>query len=223
MNGWLEPPPQRPRQMGCIGKGCLILSGFIFFLLLACAIGIFFGMKRHSAVLHSVMLARRANIIAAEPSPVPPFEATRENIEQTRAKCQAFRDVPADVTAELSLTADDLNNLIAADHQLRGKIFVSMENNQLRVQTSLPLREYIRPNDYYLNGEIVWQSDGPHPFDAPPLRSVTVNGQPLPSEALDWKFRGRPLRDYLTEYKKRAAIDAAEVRDGKLILSREGR
>jgi len=71
MNTWLEGPPAREkREMGCLGKGCLILTCFIIFLIIAGAIGLYFGYKTHSAELHRVLWAKKTHVRSQEPSPV---------------------------------------------------------------------------------------------------------------------------------------------------------
>ena len=48
-----------------------------------------------------------------------------------------------DQPAHIELTADDLNNLIAENRHARGKAFVAIEGNRLRIQTSVPLNEFV--------------------------------------------------------------------------------
>jgi hypothetical protein len=45
-----------------------------------------------------------------------------------------------------------------------------------------------------------------------------VNGQQIPSDLLNWKYRSRRLRDYVADYRDDFNIGSIEVRDGKLIL-----
>jgi len=60
MNTWIEgPPPREKRGMGCVGKGCLILACFIVFLIIAGAIGVYFGTRTYSALLHAIRNERR--------------------------------------------------------------------------------------------------------------------------------------------------------------------
>src|SRR6266566_4157789 len=175
MNTWIEgPPPREKRGMGCVGKGCLILACFIVFLMIAGAIDLYFGMRTHSAVVNSVVWAKKAHVLSQEPSPVPQFETTEQNINATRRKWEDFakkntRNQPAhiepsiepgadDLTrnqpAFIELTADDLNNLIARNRHLRDKAFVTIEDNRLRIRMSVPVGEYVRDGNYYLNGDI---------------------------------------------------------------------
>ena len=142
MSTWLEPPPPPYRRgMGCFGKGCLILCCFIFFLLLAGAVGVYVGMKHYSALGHSFLWARKTHVLAEEPSPVPQFDTTDENISAAKQKWEDFENT-RDQPAHIELTADDLNNLIAKNRHARGKAFVAIEGNRLRIQTSVPLGEF---------------------------------------------------------------------------------
>ncbi len=207
--------------MGCLGKGCLILSGLILFLLIAGAVGIYYGFKTHSAVVHGLAWAQNAHVLSAEPSPVPQFETTEENMQAAARKWNDFETASrTHEPARVELTADDLNNLIARNRHARGKAFVSIENNRLHVQTSVPLGEYIGRNGYYMNGDIVVQTDGPRSLDHPPFNSITVNGRPLPPDLLGWKYRSRPLSDYVAEYQGNVNANTFEIRDGKLILNK---
>lgn len=223
MAGYIEPPPPLPpaRGMGCLGKGCLILSLFILFLIIACAIGLFLGLRTNSALVHGIFWAEKTHLLATEASPVPKFETREENMEESERKWRDFeRASHADQPARVELTADDLNNFIARNRRLRGNAFASIEDNRLHLQMSLPLGEYLGRNGYFLNGDVVVQTDGPSSVEHPPFNSVTINGQPLPSDALNWKFRSRSVSDYAARYRMKA--NTFQIRDGKIILERSG-
>jgi hypothetical protein len=220
MNTWIEgPSPREKRGMGCLGKGCLILTCFIIFLIIAGAIGLYFGFKTNSAVLRSVLWAKKTHVLSQEPSPVPQFETTEENVRTAKQKWEDFEST-RDQPAHIELTADDLNNLIANNRHARGKVFVAIEGNRLRIQTSVPLGEYVSGGRYYLNGDIVVRSDGPQTLESPRLSSITINNEPIPADVLDWKYRSRPLREYLGEYRTIYGQGTIEIRDGKVIIDR---
>jgi hypothetical protein len=115
-----------------------------------------------------------------------------------------------------------LNNLIAKNRHARSKAFVAIEGNRLHIQTSVPLGEYVGRGRYYLNGDIVIVSDGPQSLENPRLSSITINNEPVPSDVLEWKYRDRPLRDYLREFRTTYGGGSIEIRDGKLIIDRRG-
>ena len=118
--------------MGCVGKGCLILACFIVFLIIAGAIGLYFGTQTYSALLHGLSWANKTHVLAQEPSPVPQFETTDENVAAAERKWKDFRNA-RDQPAHIELTADDLNNLIAENRRARGKAFATIEGNRLRI------------------------------------------------------------------------------------------
>src|SRR5437588_6974363 len=96
MNTWIEGPPRREKRgMGCVGKGCLILACFIVFLMIAGAIGVYFGTRTYSALLHGFSWANKTHVLAQEPSPVPQFETTEENVrsEEHTSELQSHSDL----------------------------------------------------------------------------------------------------------------------------------
>jgi hypothetical protein len=207
--------------MGCFSKGCLILSIFVLFLIVAGAIGMYFGLKKNSAILRGFYWAQSTNMLASEASPVPQFETTEENIAASERKWKDFeRASHAGQPAHVELTSNDLNNFIAKNRHLRGKVFVAVENKRMHVQASIPLKEYLRRDGYYINGDVVIQTDGSSSLDHPPLSSITVNGRALPNDLLNWKLHSRSLSDYARRHKDQ--VDTFEIRDGKVILDKSG-
>lgn len=220
MSTWIEPPPQKS-GLGCVGKGCLIIIAFVVFLMIAAGVGLFWGFKTHSALVRGMYWARKIQVISEEPVLVPKFETTSENVAAAKRKWDAFAD--ADGPAHVELSADDLNNLAAGDDDLRDRVFASIDGNRLHVQASLPLAKYVQRSPYFLNGDIEVQLDGKQSLDHPHFTSLTVNKQAAPSDFLDWKYRGKTLRDYAGEWKENDGAWKAEIRDGLLIFDKTSR
>lgn len=218
MNGWVEAPPPR-RGLGCFARGCLILVVFAIVLALACLGGLYWGLQRHSAIAHGIYWLAKTHSISEAPAAVPKFAASDEQIRATQERWQDFKQkTRAGQPAEIELTADDLNGLIAANWDARWKTFVSIEGNQLRLQMSLPLGEFFGRSGYYFNGDIVIQSNGAESLAAPQLNRIVVNNEPVPKGLLDWKYHSRRLREHLAEYRDSYNVGTVEIRDGKLIL-----
>ena len=219
MNTWIEPPPPQRKGMGCFARGCLILLVFAFVLILACCAGLYWGYRHHSAVVRGVYWLTKTHAISNSPSPVPEYAASDAEIQTVKERWQDFKKAVSErQPAEIELTANDINSLIAGHRQARGKVFVSIEENRLHVQTSVPLNEFVGQGGYYLNGDIIVQSDAAASFASSRVGGITVNGQPVPRDFLDWKYRSRPLRDYLAEYTNAYDVSAIQIRDGKVIL-----
>src|SRR5436190_20536487 len=154
MNTWVEAPP-RQKGLGCFARGCLILLVFAIVLAIACFAGVYWGFQRHSAIVHGIYWLTKTHSLAAEQVPVPEFNGSDTQIQSVRERWQDFEQkTRAGQAAEIELTADDINTFILTNRDVRGKVFVSIEGDQLRLQTSIPFGELIGRRGYYFNGDI---------------------------------------------------------------------
>jgi hypothetical protein len=217
MNGWVEAPPPK-RGLGCFARGCLILVIFGIVLAIACVAGLYWGFQRHSAIVHGVYWLAKTHSLAETPAPVPEFTASEEQIQRVQERWRDFEQkIRAGQQAEIELTADDVNSLIAGHRDARWKAFVSIEENRLRLQTSIWLGEFLGQSGYF-NGDIMIQLNGAESLEHPQLNRIVVNSKPVPRDLLNWRYRSRRLRDYIAEYRNSHDIGTIEIRDGKLIL-----
>src|SRR5881398_249067 len=218
MNTWVEAPPRR-KGLGCLARGCLILLVFAIVLVVACFAGMYWGLHRHSALFYGSYWLAKTRSIAEAPAPVPEFSASDQQIQRVRERWQDFEQkTRAGQPAEIELSADDINALIATSDDLRGKVFASIEGNRLRLQASVPLGEFLGRPGYSFNGDITVEFKGAESLENPQLNRIVVNGKQMPSDLLKWKYRSRRLHDYLSDYRNIHGIGTIEVRDGKVIL-----
>jgi len=218
MNGWVDAPPPR-RGLGCFGRGCLILVVFAIVLAIACLAGMYWGFQRHSAILHGIYWFTKAQALAQKPVPIPEFTAADAQIQSVHERCEDFEQkARAGQPAELELTPDDINTLIVTNQDTRDKIFISIDGARLRCQASVPLGELVGRSGYYFNGDIAVELKSAELLDNPQLNQIIVNGEPVPRDLLNWKYRSKRLRDYLVDYRNDSGVGTIEIRDGKLIL-----
>jgi hypothetical protein len=218
MNGWVDAPPPR-RGLGCFGRGCLIFVVFAIVLAIACLAGMYWGFQRHSAILHGIYWLTKAQAIAQKPVPIPEFTASDTQIQSVHERCEDFEQkARAGQPVELELTPDDINTLIATNQETRGKVFVSIDGDRLRCQASVPLGELMGRSGYYFNGDIAVELKSAESLENPQLNRIIVNGEPVPHDLFNWKYRSKPLRDYLADYRNDSGVGTIEIRDGKLIL-----
>ena len=218
MNTWVEAPPRR-KGMGCFARGCLILFVFAIVLAIACFAGMYWGLHRHSALFYGSYWLAKTRSIAQAPTPVPEFSASDQQIQSFRERWQDFEQkTRAGQPAEIELSEDDINSLIATSEDLRGKVFASVESNQLRLQASVPIGGFLGRPGYYFNGDVIIVLNGAQPLDNPQFSRITINGEQVPSDFLNWKYRSRHLREYLADQRNAYDIGTMEIRDGKVIL-----
>ena len=112
-------------------------------------------------------------------------DSSDEQIQALQERREDFEQkIRAGQPAEIELTADDINCLIAMRRAARWKAFVSMEENRLRLQMSVPLGEFFGWSRYYFNGDITIQTNGAVSLEprklSGQLNTVLVNNEPVP-------------------------------------------
>jgi hypothetical protein len=218
MNTWVEAPPRR-KGLGCFARGCLILLVFAIVLAIACFAGMYWGLHRNSALFYGSYWLAKTRSFAEAPTPVPEFSASEQQVQSFQERWQDFEQkARAGQPAEIELSGEDINSLIETSEEMRGKVFASIESNQLRFQASLPIGGFLGRPGYYFNGDVIMVLNGAQPLDNPQFSRITINGEQVPSDFLNWKYRSRYLREYLTDQRNTYDIGTIEVRDGKVIL-----
>ena len=218
MNTWVEAPP-RKKGLGCLTRGCLPLLIFAIVLAIACFAGMYWGLHRHSALFYGSYWMAKTRSIAEAPASVPEFNASDQQIQLVQERWQDFEQkTRAGQSAEIELSADDINALIATSEDLRGKVFVSIDRDQLRLQASVPIGQFFGRPGYYFNGDVIIELEGAQSLDGPRLRRITINGEQVPTDFLNWKYRSRQLSEYLADQSNAYEIGTVEIRDGKVIL-----
>ena len=217
MNSWVDAPPRK--GLGCFARGCLIILAFAIVLAIACFAGMYWGLHRHSALFYGSYWLAKTHSLGEAPSPIPKFSAPEWQTRGIRERWQDFEQkTRAAQPAEIELSADDINSLIAANDDVRGKVFASVEGNQLRLQASVPIGGFLGRPGYHFNGDVIIELNGRQPFDNPQFSRITVNGEQAPTDFLNWKYRSRQLREYLADQQNVYEIGTIEIRDGKVIL-----
>src|SRR6266481_1002413 len=177
MNTWVEAPPRR-KGLGCFAKGCLIILVFAIVLAIACFAGMYWGLHRNSALFYGSYWLAKTRSIAEAPMPVPEFSASDQQIQSVRERWQDFEQkTRAGQPAEIELSGDDINSLIATNDDVRRKVFASVEGNQLRLQASVPIGGLLSRPGYHFNGDVVIELNGAQPLDNPQFSRIAINGE----------------------------------------------
>jgi hypothetical protein len=166
----------------------------------------------------SYWMAKTGSLAEAQ-TPVPEFNPSNQQIQLVQERWQDFEQkTRAGQSAEIELSADDINALIATSDDVHGKVFVSIDRNQLRLQVSVPIGKFFGRLGYYFNGDVIIELEGAQSLDGPRISRITVNGEQVPTDFLNWKYSSRQLREYLAEQGNAYEIGTVEIRDGKVIL-----
>lgn len=204
------------QRRGCLYYGCLAGSALLMVVLVAALLGLLYFKKALNEFTDT------------RPAPLPPARVSPAQLDQLQRRIEAFEQTvrahrPA---APLALSADDLNALIATDpnlEALKGKLYLTIETNQLKGQLCVPLSGAgleLFPGRY-LNGSATFGlalSNGALRLNA---RSVRVRGKALPGLFLK-RIRKQNLAQRLNADPRVAnALDRLQdlqVKDGQLLF-----
>ena len=214
---WFEPPPKQRKGIGCFGKGCLIL--IVSLLVLA---AVFFGVGYVSV---------RYAVTASAPRELPTVVTSETEERAVRQRWENFKSASRDRAAateavdaaqartppRIEFSASDINQLIAANRNSRGKAFVSIENNVGHVQVSIPL-EKVGFSGRYLNGNF----DVTASPDGDPWRihvtKTSLSGVDVPEKMLNLLSGARSLRSYMDQYAGEYDVSKVYIIDNKAVL-----
>ncbi|MEP6709020.1 MAG: hypothetical protein ABJB32_02670 [Verrucomicrobiota bacterium] len=221
---WFEPPPAQKKGIGCFGKGCLIL--LISLLLLA---ALFFGVGYVSV---------RYALTASAPRELPPIVTSETEEKAVQQRWENFTSTTRDrepatevvdaapartdatqarMPPRIEFSASDINQLIAANRNSRGKAFVSIENNVGHVQISIPLEKVGFPGRY-LNGDFdVTASPDGDPWKIR-VTNTSLGGIDVPERMLNLLLGAHSLRSYIDQYAGEYAVSKVYVIDNKAVL-----
>ena len=206
-----------PRQRGCFFYGCII--AIVLTVLAAIFVGIllFVGYR---------YLGQKVQEYTADaPEKLPALEMSDNDRSAVKDRWDAFRKaVEAGTASEpLVLSSDDLNALIEQNPELKGKIYVKVEGDEVKGQVSIPLDALPLPmfKGRYLNGKAQIKASL---FDGElivHLEQIEVKGKPFPPEFMS-ELRKQNLAKDAAKDKDTSAmlrkLESLEIKDGKIIL-----
>jgi hypothetical protein len=165
-------------------------------------------------------------------APIRRVELPPERLEEIQARVQRFQkalDQPEE-QAELSLSAEEINALIAGDpglKEMRDHLFVRIEDGRMAGDVSVPLEDMgpLKLKGRYLHGQATFRVSLTNQNLWVSMEQVEVNGKTLPSvlqkelakQNLAQDARQNPDAQEILE-----KLDSIQVEDDRLILRTRG-
>jgi hypothetical protein len=208
----------RPRQRGCFFYGCVIASILTVLLIIALALLAYWAFRTANRYLEQYT--------STTPRELPKVQLTEEQRQDVIDRFKAFRQAVNDGTATepLVLTGDDLNALVEEEPQLRGRVHLTIEGDEVKGQVSIPLTVFLDTSltqGRYLNGEAKFRASLADGVLIVTLDSLEVNGKSPPEKFMEG-FRNQNLaKDAYKDPKNAEMIrrfESLQIKDGKIIL-----
>ena len=200
MSNEINPPKKR----GCLFYGCLSLTVIALLVIVVGIIGYF--------VIKNVTTGWIRDYTETTPAQIEKVEYTRAQTDAMQTRLATFMQALDGGTnlVEFILTADDLNALISTQRELKDKLFVRIDGDQVRGEISMPLNDLgpFKLSGRYLNATATFKIVLANGALDVRLQDAQVKGRPLPSMILS-EFKKNNLA---LEYQKdpRAAADLAK-------------
>ena len=105
------------------------------------------------------------------------LKGLHQQVESLKTAIEEKR--PAD---SLVLTADDINAMIAQEEELRGKVFVRIDEGQVSGDLSIPLDEFPGMSGRYFNGSITMNVSLQDGVLVVTVDDASVNGESVPEQ-----------------------------------------
>jgi len=235
-NGVAIPPAAGEPRKGCLGKACLSFVALAVLFAVALVGGGWWALLHfrdtYSATEPLALPTPPAIEPSAEPTPnVPPPEPVAPTAmpappsrrvtdgRPLEARWKAFEKAgKRGQPAQIELTAAEINALVNNSAKLRGMAYVAVENNEARLQFSVPLDRILMMEGRYLNGAatLVASPDG----DPRKIRvsNIVVGNQAVADSVMDqgW-FGGASVRYWMNRWLDEQSVTRLEVRDNVVI------
>ena len=214
-----DQPPKARR--GCFFYGCITGLVLLVLLLGGLLIGVHYAKKAISGLVNEYT--------DTQPMVLPTVQMSQAEIDKLKQRWQAFEEAvrAQRPTAPLVLTADEVNALIASgpDKQsLKGKVYVSFDDDRVKGELSLPLQEigWKMVKGRYLNGSGIFNVSLQHGVFSVAPQTIEVKGKAVPDLYMQ-AIRNQNFAAALTNQPNATALmqglQDIQVKDGKLIVA----
>jgi len=218
-----------PKKRGCLFYGCLTLTILAVLVVVMGLVGFFVvrGMYNRAVNEYTSTTPQAIESVAYTPAELDALQARMKQFQKALDQGKAGE--------ELVLNAKDLNILIAEEptvKDLKGKLFVMIEDDRIKGKVSIPLRDigWFKLSGRYLNGLAAFRVALEGGKLDVRLEEVEVNGKPLQNSRLlgpiVTEMKNKNLaEDYQRDTRQSDNIrkfDTIQIKDGKVILKTKG-
>lgn len=125
--------------------------------------------------------------------------------------------------ARIELSAGEINGLLAAGRNTRGKASVSIQDNVGRVQVSIPIKNVFMMDGRYFNSEASIQASPDGDPKKVRISNISISGQSVPDNAIDQSLFGWPsIRTMLNQWLDEHQISTFTIQDNRAIGETRG-
>ncbi len=161
---------------GCLLGGCFGVLGLGFLLVVGGGIGIYYYAK-----------GQLVKYTAEAPRELPKVEYTEKELQDLSGRFESFqKSIQEQKTPDkLILTADEINGLIGQDENLKGRVFVKINEGKVSADVSFPADMVPGGKGRYFNGSVSANVSMENGVLIVTIADAEVNGESLPEMVLE--------------------------------------
>ena len=159
------------------------------------------------------------------PSELPKVEYTEEQLNELNARIESFQQALEEdqqpESDELVLTAEEINALINANEDLRGRAFVTIEDGRVGGELSVPTDAIPGAKGRYFNAKGTFDVSLAGGGLMVTLEEATVKGEPVPEEFMEGIRRENLAKEANNDpdtAKTLSRFESLEISGDKIIL-----
>jgi len=212
------PDDQQPEQKRSSGSSCLLYGCLIAFLAMVVLVvgGGFLGYR--------FLRGQLEQYTDDAPAELPMIELTDEEIEEIQGRIDSFQETleKGDTPEDLILTADELNALISKNEDLKGRVFITIQEGQVSGDVSIPTEFIPGGTGRYFNASATFDvslSDG---VLIVTLAAAEVKGEPVTQDIIQAMSSENLARDVYNDPEVAAILrrfESLTIDDEQIILS----
>ena len=204
--------PVKKSSFGCCLWGCLTMFVLVVLTTIAAGVGGYWWLS--STV---------EKYTSATPEPLPQVEIAPEQLTELQTRVDSFQESvkTGEASEQLILTADELNALIQRDENLKGKVYVVIENGQVSGRISIPADMVPGGKGRYFNAAATFNVRLENGVLIVTCADVAVKGEQLPSAFIEGLSKENLAKDVYKDPEMAellGRIERLEIVDDKIII-----
>ncbi|WP_430454258.1 hypothetical protein [Rhodopirellula europaea] len=229
--------PTKKSGWGCFIWGCLGTLTIAIVLMVASMFGVYY-----------FVTGQVEKYTDTRPADVPVVDWDQERLDELQARIDAFSErvkgnsqdadatteeeddasettdelpVLAEAPRELRLTSEEINALISSNEDLRGKVFVRIEDGRLYGQVTLPTDQIPGGKGRYFNADAEFEVSMDNGVLVVRLTSASVKGEPIPETFMEGFSQQNLAKDAYDDVETAEMLrkfDKIEVVDDTIVL-----
>lgn len=197
---------------GCFLGGCLVV---LLLVAVTAGVGSYFAYGWYQTQL--------AKYTSETPMELPSIHITEEEVEAVVAKFDQFQEQfeQGDAPQEFVITVDEINALIAKNPELRGRIYVSIVEDNLKADVSFPVDQLPGGKGRFFNGSVILHVELEDGVLIANVTDAEANGQPIPEPFIEPFRRENIAKEFYKDPEMARALKRCEqliIESDRIIL-----